>query len=125
MLARTSTAGFLLVFVAVLWCAPGDATAGLFKKWKRPPACPTPWRRLVRAGKPHWISRWARPSNEPGDCGYYVGGGAAFHGEPAFCHEGTWGWDYTPWYSRVKLGWWHGRRHQGGTGQYEPDRRNR
>jgi hypothetical protein len=32
--------------------------------------------------------------------------------------------DYAPSYSLVELFWTHGRRYQGGSGQYEPDRRN-
>lgn len=77
-----------------------------------------------RAGYPFSISRWARCRNEPQDSGYYVGGGAKRGGESRYFHEGTWGWDYTPRYSKVRLDWWHGRKSQGGEGQYEPDERN-
>src|SRR5580698_4044378 len=48
-----------------------------------------------RAGNPECISPRARPSNGPRDTGYYVGGGAAFRGQPRMSDEGTWGWDYT------------------------------
>lgn len=64
--------------------------------------------------------------------GYYVGGGAVFSGSSANClqgeprrsDEGTFGMDYAPWYSSVDLHWFHGRRHQGGEGQYESDGKN-
>jgi hypothetical protein len=87
-----------------------------------PPA--TPWQRLCRAGQPHTVAKWARCSNSPSYSGNYVGGGAAWHGEPRRCDEGTWGWDYAPrhvWSPKVDLGWWHGRRTQGGTGSYRTD----
>jgi hypothetical protein len=81
---------------------------------------------MCRAGNPHCISFLARPSNEPADCGYYIGGGAATrrHSDERCLNEGTWGWDYAPWYSRVTLKWYHGRCYQGGEGQYHPDRCN-
>src|SRR2546422_11652883 len=76
----------------------------------------------VRAGYPLETSRWAIPS----DTGAYqvnlVGGGSARRrrADPPLAHEGTWGWDYRgrqlP--RHVFLGWWHGRRYQGGTGAY-------
>lgn len=81
-----------------------------------------PFERFLRAGRPDCIARWARPSDEPRDGGYYVGGGAAVRGEPSYVHEGTWGWDYTPWYSRVNLNWSHGRKYQGGSGQFQQNR---
>jgi len=63
--------------------------------------------------------------------GYYVGGGSAFAGnrfckggEGRYCHEGTFGMDYAPWYSKVALLWSHGKRYQGGEGQYEQNRVN-
>ena len=76
-----------------------------------------------RAGHPECISHHARPSNGPGDIGYYVGGGAPFHGQPRKADEGTWGWDYAgPFFlRRIDLGWWHGARYQGGAGQYQPN----
>ena len=85
---------------------------------------PDSWERHVRAGHPLCIAPWAQPSFGPRYWGYYVGGGAPFHGEPRYAAcEGTWGWDYDPWYSRVRLRWWHGR-YQGGEGQYEPNAHN-
>ena len=79
-----------------------------------------------RAGNPECIAWRARPSNGPGDAGYYVGGGAPFRGEARTVSEGTWGWDYQgPFcFRRIDLGWWHGARSQGGAGQYQPDRMN-
>ena len=77
-----------------------------------------------RAGNPECISRLARPSSGPNFTGYYVGGGSAFRGEPRSPNEGTWGWDYSGLFCfrHIDLGWWHGARYQGGTGQYQPDR---
>ena len=88
--------------------------------------------RLRRAGCPNIVARWARFSYGPNYCGYFVGGGAAHYGqpptklrgEPRYPHEGTWGMDYKPWYSRVRLQWFHGKRKQDGDGQYEPDHLN-
>jgi hypothetical protein len=85
----------------------------------------TPEERMARAGCPDCISRIAHISEEPADCGYYVGGGAGCcRGEQRFDNEGTWGWDYAPWYSHVRLGWYHGGRYQGGEGQYQQNRCN-
>ena len=86
---------------------------------------------LERAGRPDQVAPWAQHTYGPKYCGYYVGGGAAIygkpgvlHGEPRYAHEGTWGMDYNPWYSRVRLQWFHGARYQQGEGQYEPDHHN-
>jgi hypothetical protein len=84
----------------------------------------TPEERMARAGYPYCISCLARPSEEPADCGYYVGGGAHHGGDERTPYEGTWGWDYSPWFTRVRLAWYHGRRFQGGEGQYHPNRCN-
>lgn len=85
-----------------------------------------------RAGFPGRISRLAQPFPTARYRGYYVGGGAAsfrsppdaFHGENRRSSEGTFGVDYAPWYSDVRLHWFHGRKQQGGEGQYEPDLNN-
>ena len=76
-----------------------------------------------RAGNPQCVAHHARPSNGPGDTGYYVGGGAPLLGQPRLANEGTWGWDYAGEFSlrRIALGWWHGARYQGGAGQYRTD----
>lgn len=89
----------------------------------------TPWERFCRAGNPHCTSRWAKPNYDRCDHGYYVSGGAAtrgrFGGEYRYCNEGTWGWDYCPPWSRVRLFWWHGRKQQGSGGQFEPNHNNK
>jgi hypothetical protein len=78
-----------------------------------------------RAGHPNEVAPWAHPSDTGRYVGYEVGGGAAHarHAEPPSPDDGTWGWDYhgscLP--SRVVLGWWHGRKPQGGTGAYNSD----
>ena len=79
-----------------------------------------------RAGDPQCISRLAKPTESPHEFGYYVGGGArerSRRGECRMPHEGVWGTDYSgvliP--KHVDLGWWHGRRAQGGTGSYATD----
>lgn len=78
-----------------------------------------------RAGNPLETSRWAVPSDNGGHVGYYVGGGCPHprKAEGPTAEEGTWGWDYQGWFPlrRVALGWWHGRRYQGGTGAYQTD----
>jgi hypothetical protein len=84
------------------------------------PRCPeTPCEGHARAGCPQLISWFARPADTPNYLGYYVGGGAAVHGQPPCPDEGTWGWDYggvIP--KRVILQWWHGAHAQGGGGSY-------
>jgi hypothetical protein len=80
-----------------------------------------------RAGYPRLLSDHLEPSATPGGIGYYVGGGASFHhSETRRCEEGTWGWDETGCHlfrHRSILGWFHGRRYQGGTGAYATDGR--
>ncbi len=85
--------------------------------------CPeTPCESHVRAGCPQVISKYARPSDTPNYCGYYVGGGAAAHGQPRSADEGTWGWDYDGIFpKRIVLQWWHGEHAQGGGGAYATD----
>lgn len=78
-----------------------------------------------RAGWPLTISPLAMPSNTRGYLGHLVGGGCArmHKAEGPTPDEGTWGWDYSGLFlrRRVDLGWWHGRRSQGGTGAYRTD----
>jgi hypothetical protein len=78
-----------------------------------------------RAGQPQEVSRFARPADVGRSIGYSVGGGALNRNkaEPAGPADGTWGWDYTGglFRRRVDLGWWHGRRYQGGSGAYKTD----
>ena len=90
-------------------------------KWKYKEA-PTNWAQLQRAGNPQCIAPWASCEDDRHYAGYYIGGGATFGGDARVCRrEGTWGWDYAPWWSKVKLGWFHGRKYQAGEGQYQPD----
>jgi hypothetical protein len=83
-----------------------------------------PWRYEAHAcaGRPACIHSRAFPSDTGRYCGYYVGGGAAWHGEGRYEHEGTWGWDYHGFCfpKRVALGWWHGLP-QSRTGAYQTD----
>jgi hypothetical protein len=79
-----------------------------------------------RAGDPQCISPLAKPTESPHEIGYYVGGGArqkSRHAEHRLPHEGVWGTDYAGLVipKHVELGWWHGRRAQGGTGSYRSD----
>ena len=87
---------------------------------------------MQRAGNPQCVAPWARSFPNSNYQGYYTGGGAAlfgdrpsaFRGECRYANEGTYGVDYAPSYSRVRLRWFHGRKQQGGEGQYEPDGHN-
>jgi hypothetical protein len=78
-----------------------------------------------RAGYPQAIRRCAVPSDTGHYIGYYVGGGCpCYHtADPPYPEDGTWGWDYRGWLipRRIILGWWHGRRYQGGIGAYATD----
>ena len=78
-----------------------------------------------RAGHPQEVSRFAFPSDTGRYLGHLVGGGCVrpHKAEPLAPDEGTWGWDFTGGCFRrcVDLGWWHGRRCQGGTGAYATD----
>jgi hypothetical protein len=71
------------------------------------------------------VACWALPSDTGHYVGNYVGGGCAVRclADPPRANEGTWGWDYRGWLwpRRILLGWWHGRRCQGGTGAYATD----
>ena len=87
----------------------------------------TMWERHAQAGHPQCISPLADWSNTVNYWGYYVGGGNPYTfggkylaGEHRYVRcEGTWGWDYVPFYSAVRLRWWHGRKYQDGEGQYQ------
>ena len=77
-----------------------------------------------RAGYAPEVSRFAKPSDTGRYTGYLVGGGARRRqGDQPLAHEGAWGWDYSGGLlqRRVILGWWHGRRYQGGPGAYPTD----
>ncbi len=81
---------------------------------------------IARAGCPHEIATYARPGYGRRYVAYYVGGGArAPKGEARRVDEGTFGVDYSPICPEMRrsvvLGWWHGKRRQGGYGEYEPN----
>lgn len=96
-----------------------------YHTWKTSKTPLPPQERLSRAGCPQNYLPWAKCPDDRHYQGYYVGGGAAIGGEERCPQcEGTWGWDYKlPW-QRVRLNWYHGSRHQGGEGQYNPDSKN-
>ena len=72
-----------------------------------------------RAGHPRDVACYAVPSDAGHSIGYYVGGGAPCLGDARCLDEGTWGWDYAGILPRrIVLGWFHGRRYQGGVGAY-------
>jgi hypothetical protein len=76
----------------------------------------------ARAGCPQVVSPCARLSDTPYYDGYYVGGGAAVHGQPRCPCEGTWGWDYAGLIPKfIGLTWWHGEHKQGSGGAYATD----
>ena len=75
-----------------------------------------------RAGNPHCVAPWAKPSINKHYSAWFVGGGAVF-GEGECCEpEGTWGMDYNGWLKprRVWMKWTGGLR-QGGEGGYKTD----
>lgn len=83
---------------------------------------------LTRAGCPQFVSKRAQVGYGDKYIVYYVGGGASVRkGSPRECTEGTFGVDYQPivpgFRQATALRWWHGRRLQGGPGQYEPNER--
>ncbi len=132
MIGRTSTfaASTLVLFVAIL---PRDAKAEeviypsttVAGAYGTVPLDAEQQNQHRRAGFPLKIRRWALPSDTGSYVGYYVGGGCARlrKADPPTSHDGTWGWDYSGWkfMRRVRLGWWHGRRYQGGYGAYLTD----
>ncbi|MBI1313453.1 hypothetical protein GC176_19355 [bacterium] len=91
-------------------------------EWKYEETEKTTDEHLARTGCPHLVAPWAVCQDESKYGGYYVGGGAAKGGDTRiYNREGTWGWDYSPWWAKVRLGWFHNRRFQAGEGQYNPD----
>ena len=75
-----------------------------------------------RAGCPHTVHRWAKPSNTPKYSGGWVGGGSLLPADGPCPDEGTWGWDYAGLVplKRIWLHWSH-QHHQGGGGKYATD----
>lgn len=85
--------------------------------------CPPEPSACVRAGDPHRIAWYARPSRNKRDVFGFVGGGTAWRGDPRLTGEGTWGLDYAGVFSKnhLWLKWLHGRpSHQAG-GSYNTD----
>ena len=78
-----------------------------------------------RAGCPEIVSKRAVQTYTSNYQGYYVGGGSSKRSaDPRMSIEGTYGLDYQGprWLPRrVALGWWHGRKYQGGTGAYKTE----
>jgi hypothetical protein len=88
--------------------------------------------RHAQSGYGLCVAPWARLTYGEKYSSYYVGGSmlpwpCAFRAcpEPRFPWEGTWGTDYEPPLTGVRLWWTHGRLYQDDGGQYEPDEKNR
>ncbi|MDA1051859.1 MAG: hypothetical protein O3C40_15440 [Planctomycetota bacterium] len=79
---------------------------------------------LHRSGHPETLGRFATPSLNQHYSFGYVGGGAAFRGEPRFADEGTWGVDYSGilFKKQIWLQWLHGQREPRHDGSYHTDR---
>lgn len=77
-----------------------------------------------QAGYPQCVSPISMASYNEHYSGGYVGGGKAHGGQGPCPHQGTWGWDYTPFRpmsSKLFLRYSNGRHAQGGTGAYATD----
>jgi hypothetical protein len=77
-----------------------------------------------QAGYPQCVSPVSMVSYNEHYSGGYVGGGKFLGGQEPCPHQGTWGWDYTPFRpmsSRIFLKWSNGRHYEGGTGAYATD----
>ncbi len=77
----------------------------------------------LRSGHASSIAPWARPSGSRHYSGGFLGGGAARRGEGRSESQGTWGWDFHGLLGgkKIWLGWWNGRRDQGGRGAYKTE----
>jgi hypothetical protein len=130
---RFALLGLIVVATGLFDCTAGEPKPekGFFHLLRNKPH----WSQrnpFQRAGNPQCVSKFAQPHPNMNYTGYYTGGGAAIyggepdwlHGECRYPHEGTFGLDYNPWYSRVRMQWFHGRKYQAGEGQYEPDHAN-
>lgn len=78
---------------------------------------------LHRSGHPETQGRFAKPSLSQHYSFGYIGGGAAFRGEPRSPDEGTWGVDYSGILIKkhIWLPWLHGRREPRHDGSYQTD----
>lgn len=117
-------ASFLLVLGSLL--IPSAAVGGI-RDWLpqstatpaavKPAVCPRNCKHCNanRAGRPRAIAGWAKCFPGSDYAGYYVGGSAPLRakqatwlrGERRRFEEGTFGLDYTPFFSRVRLQWRH------------------
>ncbi len=79
--------------------------------------------RHQRAGHPQTVAWYAKPSFHRHATAGYVGGGAAWRGEPRAADEGTWGRDYAGvlFKKHIWLNWLHGHREPRGEGSYATD----
>ena len=97
-----------------------------------PPKGPgPPCNRNAQSGYGLCVAPWARFTYDHKYKSYYVGGSRrpavwAYRAkpEPRYPWEGTWGTDYALPFTSVSLWWTHGRIHQDGGGQYEPNEKN-
>jgi hypothetical protein len=76
-----------------------------------------------RSGYASSIAPWAQRTVSRHYSGGFLGGGAARRGEDRREIQGTWGWDFHGLAAgkKIWLGWWNGRRDQGGRGAYKTD----
>ena len=96
------------------------ASQALAEGTPHPPFTPAQ-QRMCRAGCANQIAPWARYTYNERYWGQYLGGSVPVCGGERCVHEGTWGVNYSPRYSKIRLNWSQGARHQDGGGQYQPD----
>ena len=86
-------------------------------------AADPPENQEIRSGHSSSIAPWAQPAKTRHYSGGIVGGGAARRGEGRSEIHGTWGWDFHGLLPRknIWLGWFHGRKDQGGRGAYKTE----
>ena len=77
----------------------------------------------IRSGHASSIAPWAQAAVTRNYSGGFLGGGAARRGEGRNQIQGTWGWDFHGLMGgkKIWLGWWNGRREQGGRGAYKTE----
>jgi len=86
-------------------------------------AADPPVNQEIRSGHSSSIAPWARPSGSRHYSGGFLGGGAARRGEGRSEIQGTWGWDFHGLMGgkKIWLGWFNGRKDQGGRGAYKTE----
>jgi hypothetical protein len=110
-----------VILTALGWT--GSARAGEHERHAPKSTVATP-HTFRQAGYPQCVSPVSMVSYNEHYSGGYVGGGKARGGQGPCPHQGTWGWDYTPFRpmsSRIFLHWSNGRHAQGGEGAYATD----